>query len=305
MTMDLGMIGLGRMGMNMTERLIRGGHRVVAFTRDPAKLERAAALGAEAVPSIPELVKKLTPPRAVWVMVPAGQPTEDMVNTLVGLMTPGDTIIEGGNSNYKDSQRRAAAVKAQGFRFVDVGTSGGVWGLKNGYSLMVGGSKEDVEPLYPIFRTLAPGVSRGWGHVGPSGAGHFVKMVHNGIEYGMMQAIAEGFDIMQAKKELQLDVHQIAEIWREGSVVRSWLIDLAAAALAQDPTLSSIKGWVADSGEGRWTVQEAIDLDVPAPVITLSLQMRFVSRQDPDGSYAERLLAALRNQFGGHEMKRL
>jgi 6-phosphogluconate dehydrogenase len=262
----------------------------------------AVAEGATAADSLQALPSLLTAPRVIWVMVPAGNPTEHVINTLSGILDAGDIIIDGGNSNYKESIRRATMLQENGIHFVDVGTSGGVWGLTEGYSLMVGGDAEAVAHLRPILETLAPGADIGWGHVGPSGAGHFTKMVHNGIEYGLMQAYAEGFEIMKAKTDLGLDLHQIAEIWRYGSVVRSWLLDLTANALADDPELSDIRGWVSDSGEGRWTVFEAIDLDVPAPVITASLQARFVSRQDE--SYAAKLLAAMRNQFGGHAVKR-
>lgn len=300
--MQLGLIGLGKMGANMNLRLLKGGHQMVVWNRSPGPREAAAAAGATAVETIPELVSKLTPPRAVWVMLPAGDTTEDMIHQLMDLLSPNDIIIDGGNSNYRESIRRAKMVEERGFHFVDVGTSGGVWGLKEGYSLMIGGNKEPVERLRPIFETLAPAPDKGWGHMGPHGAGHFVKMVHNGIEYGMMQAYAEGFEIMKSKTDLELDVAQIAEVWRYGSVVRSWLLDLSAAALKENPDLEGIKAWVADSGEGRWTVAEAIDQDVPAPVITLSLMMRFVSRQED--SYAAKLLAAMRNQFGGHEIKR-
>jgi 6-phosphogluconate dehydrogenase len=301
--MELGIIGLGRMGMNIARRLARANHQVVAYNRSP---EKAYALAEEesnvvAVASLEEIAKQLAPPRPVWVMVPAGDATEQMINTLLDLLTSDDIIIDGGNSNYHDTMRRADKVSERGLHFVDVGTSGGVWGLTEGYSMMVGGKQEVVEQLRPIFETLAPAPDKGWGYVGPSGAGHFVKMVHNGIEYGLMQAYAEGFEILKSKKDFHLDVHRIAEIWRYGSVVRSWLLDLTAAALSEDQDLSDIKGWVADSGEGRWTVTEAIDQDVPAPVISLSLLMRFVSRQDE--SYAAKLLAAMRNQFGGHEVK--
>lgn len=299
--MEIAMIGLGKMGANMTRRLLRGGHRVVASDLNAEAVAAAVADGAQGAATLDEAIALLAPPRAVWLMVPAGAPTENIVNVLATRLTPGDVLIDGGNSNYTDSQRRAAFLAERGVHFVDVGTSGGVWGLAEGYSLMVGGAAEAVERLRPIFETLAPAPDAGWGHVGPSGAGHFVKMVHNGIEYGLMQAYAEGFEIMRAKESLALDVHQIAEIWRFGSVVRSWLLDLTARALADDPSLSAIAGWVPDSGEGRWTVAEAIDLDVPAPIITLALQMRFVSRQDE--SYAARLLAALRQQFGGHAVK--
>jgi 6-phosphogluconate dehydrogenase len=301
-TMQLGLIGLGKMGANMNVRLLRGGHHMVVFNRSPGPVQEAAAAGATPSNSVADLVHKLDAPRAVWIMVPAGEPTELMIVQLLDLLSPGDTIIDGGNSNYRDTLRRAAMIQSHGVQFVDVGTSGGIWGLQEGYSLMVGGGKDAVERLRPIFETLAPAPDRGWGHVGSNGAGHFTKMVHNGIEYGMMQAYAEGFEIMKAKGNLGLDVAQIAEIWRYGSVVRSWLLDLTAAALAEDKELSAIKGWVADSGEGRWTVNEAIDLDVPAPVISLSLMMRFVSRQED--SYAAKLLAAMRNQFGGHAIKR-
>ena len=300
--MQLGLIGLGKMGDFMNLRLIKGGHSTVVYDRSPEPVKAAADVGATPSTSLADLVGKLTAPRAIWLMIPAGPPTESTIETLMTLLSPGDTMIDGGNSNYKDSIRHAEQVKQKGLNFVDVGTSGGVWGLKEGYSMMIGGDKEVVEHLRPIFETLAPAPDQGWGYVGPSGAGHFVKVVHNGIEYGMMQAYAEGFEILKAKEEMQLDLYQIAEIWRFGSVVRSWLLDLIANALEGDPNLTTIKPWVADSGEGRWTVAEAIDHDVPAPVITLSLMMRFVSRQDD--SYAAKLLAAMRNQFGGHAVKR-
>jgi 6-phosphogluconate dehydrogenase len=300
--MELGMVGLGKMGANMTARLLLGGHRVVVSDRDPKAVAAAAEKGAIASASLEELVSALTPPRAVWIMVPSGAPTESVSMSLGALLQQGDVLVDGGNSNYKDTMRRALAVKPKGVSFVDVGTSGGIWGLEEGYSMMVGGDEEAVSRLRPVLQTLAPGPDRGWGRVGPSGSGHFVKMVHNGIEYGLMEAYAEGFEVMKKKAELALDLHQVAEIWRYGSVVRSWLLDLTALALEQDGDLSGIEGYVADSGEGRWTVSEAIDLDVPAPVITLSLMMRFVSRQDE--SYAAKLLAAMRNQFGGHSVKR-
>ncbi len=299
--MQLGMVGLGKMGANMTTRLLQGGHSMVVYDRNPEAVRAATAEGAQAADSLQDLAQTLIAPRAVWIMVPAGNPTEQVIEELAGLLSPGDVIIDGGNSNYKDSVRRAARLRERDLHFVDVGTSGGIWGLKEGYSMMVGGEKEVVDRLRPIFETLAPAADRGWGHVGPNGAGHFVKMVHNGIEYGLMQAYAEGFEIMKAKEAFKLDLYQIAELWRYGSVVRSWLLDLTAAALKEDAELSGIKGWVADSGEGRWTVAEAIDLDIPAPVITSSLMMRFVSRQEE--SYAAKLLAAMRNQFGGHEVK--
>ncbi len=296
--MELAMIGLGKMGGNMAARLLRGGHHVVVQNRSPEPVRAAEALGAEAATSLDDVVTRLSAPRAVWLMLPAGQVTEDAVLLLAERLSPGDVLVDGGNSYYKDSQRRAAFLAEKGIFFVDSGTSGGIWGLAEGYSLMVGGRPEAIAHLRPALETLAPAPDRGWAHVGPPGAGHFVKMIHNGIEYGMMQAYAEGFEIMRAKQEFKLDLHQVAELWRYGSVVRSWLLDLTAAALAADPELSDIRGWVADSGEGRWTVAEAIDHDVPAPIITLALQMRFVSRQDE--SYAAKLLAALRNQFGGH-----
>ncbi|MBE2201908.1 MAG: decarboxylating 6-phosphogluconate dehydrogenase [Anaerolinea sp.] len=300
--MEIAMVGLGKMGANMTKRLLQGGHRVVVSDLNEEAVTTAVAEGAIAAASLGALPDLLAAPRAVWVMVPAGDPTESVINTLAAILNPGDIVIDGGNSNYKDTMRRADALQEKGLHFVDVGTSGGVWGLAEGYSMMVGGSDEALAHLRPALETLAPGADLGWGHVGPSGSGHFVKMVHNGIEYGLMQAYAEGFEIMKAKTDFGLDLHQIAEIWRYGSVVRSWLLDLTTNALAGDPELSDIRGWVADSGEGRWTVFEAIDLDVPAPVITASLQARFVSRQGE--SYAAKLLAAMRNQFGGHAIKK-
>ncbi|NWG15783.1 MAG: decarboxylating 6-phosphogluconate dehydrogenase [Chloroflexi bacterium] len=300
--MKLGLIGLGRMGGNMTRRLLQGGHQVVVYDPQPEAVKAAATQGAMPSASITELVGSLEAPRIIWLMVPSGDITESVVIEVAAVLAAGDVVIDGGNSNYKDSIRRGALLEQRGIHFVDVGTSGGIWGLAEGYSMMVGGTEAAIELIRPALETLAPAPDRGWGHVGPTGAGHFVKMVHNGIEYGLMQAYAEGFEIMRAKQEFALDVHQIAEIWRFGSVVRSWLLDLAASALEQDADLSGIKGWVADSGEGRWTVFEAIDQDVPAPVITLSLMMRFASRQQD--SYAAKLLAALRNQFGGHAVKR-
>ncbi len=301
--MQLAMIGLGKMGANMARRLIRGGHEIVGYNLARETTDALAAeIGLSPAYSLAEAVQKLDQPRTVWVMVPAGKATEGVINELAGLMSPGDLIVDGGNSNYKDTMRRAEALTVQGIHFVDVGTSGGVWGLAQGYSMMVGGSQEGVAQLQPSLETLAPGAEQGWGRVGPSGSGHFTKMIHNGIEYGLMQAYAEGFEIMRAKEAFGLDLHQIAEIWRFGSVVRSWLLDLTAVALANDQNLSDIKGYVSDSGEGRWTVFEAIDLDVPAPVITQSLMARFGSRMDE--SYAAKLLAAMRNQFGGHPVKK-
>ena len=299
--MQLGFVGLGKMGANMTRRLIEAGHHLVVSDRDPEAVKRSISWGASGAASVEELVSQLSPPRTIWIMVPAGKPTEDTVTSLSQLFSSGDVVIDGGNSYYKDSIRRAGILKEKGLEFVDVGTSGGVWGLKEGYSLMIGGEPEVVENLRPIFEALAPAKNQGWGRVGTHGTGHFVKMIHNGIEYGMMQAYAEGFAIMKAKGELKLDLHQISEIWRHGSVVRSWLLDLTSRALADDQELKKIKAWVADSGEGRWTVFEAIDLDVSAPVITQSLLRRFRSREEEP--YADKLLAAMRQAFGGHTVK--
>jgi 6-phosphogluconate dehydrogenase len=300
--MEIGMVGLGRMGANMTERLLRAGHRVVAYDLNPDAVAQVAEVGAIGVASPKELTDALAAPRAVWIMVPAGDPVDATIRSLVPLMDQGDIIIDGGNSNYRDTLRRSDEIRRHRMYMLDAGTSGGVWGLAEGYSMMVGGAVEVVERLSPIFESLAPTPTSGWGRVGPNGAGHFVKMVHNGIEYGMMQAFAAGFSILQHKEEFGLDLHQIAEIWRHGSVVRSWLLDLAARALEEDQELADIAPYVQDSGEGRWTVAEAIDLDVPAPVITLALIQRLRSRDSE--SYADRLLAALRNQFGGHAIKR-
>ena len=300
--MELGMIGLGRMGGNMTQRLLKGGHRVVAYDPDEGARRAAQNAGADGAASIAEVAAMLTVPRAVWVMVPAGDVTDATINELADALSAGDAIIDGGNSNYKQTIRRAAAVKARGIEMLDSGTSGGVWGLTEGYSLMVGGDADAFARLEPIFQTLAPSADSGYGRVGPSGAGHFVKMVHNGIEYGMMQAFAEGFELMEAKRDLELDLAQIAEIWRYGSVVRSWLLDLTAAALEESGDLAGIAAYVEDSGEGRWTVEESIELAVPIPVIAASLQARFRSRQsEPFGA---KLLAAMRNQFGGHSVRR-
>ena len=296
--MRIGFIGLGRMGANMVRRLVRDGHEVVAFNRTPEKTREIMTEGAEGAFSVAELVAGLPAPRAVWIMVPAGDATEAMLDELMGVLEPGDTIIDGGNTNFHDDVRRHVKVGAMGLRYVDAGTSGGVWGLQNGYCLMVGGDSDAVEPLEPIFRTLAP--ADGYAHVGGPGAGHYVKMVHNGIEYGLMQAYAEGFEILHAS-DYKLDLGQIAGIWRYGSVVRSWLLELLVDALAKGQDFPGVKGWVADSGEGRWTVLEAMEHDVPAPIITLSLQARLRSRQDE--SYGAKVLAALRNEFGGHAIK--
>jgi 6-phosphogluconate dehydrogenase len=300
--MELAMIGLGKMGLNMSTRLVRGGHRVIGYARTDATVNEAISLGAEGAHTLEEAVSKLKAPRIIWLMIPAGKVTDDTIEKLSTLLEAGDTIIDGGNSNYKESVRHAAFLEPKGIEFVDCGTSGGIWGITEGYSLMIGGKQEVVEQMRPIFETLAPGTDQGWGYVGPHGAGHNVKMIHNGIEYGMMQAFAEGFSIMKAKKEFGLDLSQISHIWQHGSVVRSWLLDLAARALDQDKDLADIKPWVADSGEGRWTVFEAIDLDVPAPIITLSLQTRFASRDEEN--FTARMLAALRNQFGGHAVQK-
>ena len=299
--MQLGMIGLGKMGANMTTRLVRGGHTMVVFDRSADAVQRSVEGGAVGAKSLKDMMSKLAAPRGVWIMVPSGAPTEQTVVDLMAALSPGDTVIDGGNSNYKDSIRRAAMLKEQGIHFVDVGTSGGIWGLSEGYALMVGGENAPVERLFPIFETLAPAKDKGWGHVGPHGAGHFTKMIHNGIEYGLMQAYAEGFELLYKKKEMGFDLQKISEIWRHGSVVRSWLLDLAARALKENPTLEGIAAWVPDSGEGRWTVVEAIDLDCSIPVISMSLQRRFRSRDAEP--FSDKLLSALRNQFGGHGIK--
>jgi len=290
------------MGANMAQRLMRGGHRVVGF--DPAAVARELLEknGGESAATLQLTVAKLKTPRAVWLMVPSGEITDSTIANLTPLLTAGDTIIDGGNSNYRDTLRRAAMAAQRQIQYVDSGTSGGIWGLAEGYSLMIGGDAAAVERLRPIFETLAPAKDRGWGRVGAVGSGHYTKMVHNGIEYGLMQAYAEGFSILQHKKEFNLDLHQIAEIWRYGSVVRSWLLDLTAGALEKNPTLKGIAPYVVDSGEGRWTVADAIELGVSAPVITLSLLERLRSRDDD--SFTDKLLAAMRNQFGGHAIKK-
>ena len=296
------MVGLGRMGGNMTLRLLRAGHRVVVFDPQVEAVRALSEEGAAGAGSLAELVEGLAQPRAVWVMVPAGEATETTINALAECMSPGDTVIDGGNSNYKDSMRRAGALATLGISFLDAGTSGGVWGLAGGYSLMVGGDEAAFRLLEPVFQSLAPAPDRGYGRVGPAGSGHFVKMVHNGIEYGLMQAYAEGFELMRAKSDFELDLAQVSQIWRSGSVVRSWLLDLTAAALEEDPGLETIQAYVEDSGEGRWTVQEGVELSVPLPVISLALQARFRSRQEQP--FGARLLAAMRNQFGGHAVRR-
>jgi 6-phosphogluconate dehydrogenase len=297
--MQLGFIGLGRMGSNMVRRLLRGGHSIVAYNRSPEKTQEIAGEGATPSFTIAELVEKLEKPRVAWIMVPAGDATEAQITELLEHLEPGDTIVDGGNTNFHDDVRRHKELAEHGIRYVDAGVSGGIWGLANGFCLMVGGDREAVEPLEPAFRSLAP--VDGYLHAGPPGAGHYVKMIHNGIEYGLMQAYAEGFEIMHAS-EYPLDLGAIADLWNHGSVVRSWLLELAVDAFRKNgEDLGELKGWVADSGEGRWTVQEAIDRDVPAPIITLALQTRFRSRQDD--SYGAKVLAALRNEFGGHAVK--
>jgi 6-phosphogluconate dehydrogenase len=300
--MQLGLIGLGKMGGFMAERIRLGGHQVVGFDFNADAVQKLTASGNVGVSSLEDMVKKLEGRKAIWIMVPQGKPVDDTIAKLEALLSPGDILIDGGNSNYKESIRRHGEVTAKGFQFVDVGTSGGVWGLKEGYSMMIGGDKDPVEYLRPIFETLAPAADKGWGHVGPAGSGHFVKMVHNGIEYGMMQAYAEGFTILEKKEELDLNLPQIAEIWRYGSVVRSWLLDLTADALSKNPTLDGLEAYVADSGEGRWTVFEAIDLNVSAPIITESLIRRIRSREE--NNFTDRMLAIMRNQFGGHAVKK-
>jgi 6-phosphogluconate dehydrogenase len=300
--MELGIIGLGKMGGNMAERLRLAGHRVIGFDFNADAVEKLSDAGSVGVNSLKEMDEAFTGRRAVWIMVPAGDPVDKTIEGLKAFMEPGDIFIDGGNSNYKDSQRRHDELKKEGFEFVDVGTSGGIWGITEGYSMMIGGDKETVDYLTPIFEALAPAANEGWGHVGPAGAGHFVKMVHNGIEYGIMQAYAEGFSIMKAKEPLNLDLVQISEIWRYGSVVRSWLLDLTADALKKNPSLDGLEAFVPDSGEGRWTVFEAIDLNVSAPVITESLIRRLRSREV--NNFTDRMLSVMRNEFGGHAVKK-
>ena len=300
--MQLGLIGLGKMGGYMAERIRLGGHQVVGFDFNADAVSKLTASGNVGVSSLEDLAKNLHGRKAIWIMVPQGKPVDDTIAKLEPLLNPGDILIDGGNSNYKDSMRRYKEITAKGFQFVDVGTSGGVWGLKEGYSMMVGGDDEAVNYLKPIFETLAPAADKGWGHVGPAGSGHFVKMIHNGIEYGMMQAYAEGFTIMEKKEDFHLDLPQIAQIWRYGSVVRSWLLDLTADALGKNPTLEGLEAFVEDSGEGRWTVIEAIDLNVSAPIITESLMRRIRSRED--NNFTDRMLAIMRNEFGGHAVNK-
>jgi 6-phosphogluconate dehydrogenase len=299
--MELGMIGLGKMGAFMAERLLRGGHQVVGLDRDAAAVARVVEKGAKGAESLEKLVAQLKTPRAIWLMVPAGAPVDETIDRLAPHLAAGDTIIDGGNSYYKDSVRRAAALAPKKLNFVDCGTSGGVWGLTEGYSMMVGGDAEVVKRLAPIFQTLAPGPEKGWGRVGPAGSGHFVKMVHNGIEYGIMQAYAEGLDLLRHKKEFDLDLLQVSKIWQFGSVIRSWLLDLTVDALSKNPSLEGIRAYVTDSGEGRWTVIEGVDLGVALPVISGALDARFRS-QDPE-PFANKLLAMMRHEFGGHAVK--
>jgi 6-phosphogluconate dehydrogenase len=298
--MRLAMIGLGRMGGNMSERLMKGGHEVVVFDRSAEAVQKYVAQGATAASTTAEVTSKLSGPRIVWIMVPAGKPVDDTIAALLPGLKSGDVIIDGGNSNYHETMRRAAELQPKGIHFVDSGTSGGIWGLANGYCLMIGASPEAFKLCEPIFKTLAP--ENGYAHMGPPGSGHYVKMIHNGIEYGMLQAYAEGYEILHASKHFKLDLHKIAAVWNRGSVVRSWLNELAEDAFSKDVDLKDLRGYVEDSGEGRWTVQEAIDLDVPAPVITLSLLTRLRSRQ-PD-SFSAKVIAALRNEFGGHAVKK-
>ncbi len=301
--MKLAMIGLGKMGANMVRRLVADGHEVVAYDVDPVSAKKLAEENKNitSVGSLEELVSSLDGPRAIWLMVPHEYVDQSIEDLLVAGVTQGDLIIDGGNSNFNLSKQRAAKLKTSNIHFVDSGTSGGVWGLENGYSIMVGGTKEAVDLIRPALETLAPAKDKGWGHVGPAGAGHYVKMVHNGIEYGMMQAFAEGFEMLEAKDEMQLDLQQISEIWQHGSVVRSWLLDLIADAFADDKNLSALSDYVDDSGEGRWTVQDSIDLAVPTPVLTLALQMRFRSRQE--SAFGGKVLNAMRAGFGGHSVR--
>ncbi len=299
--MELGMVGLGKMGANMTERLVKGGHDVVGYARHPEAVELVVEKGARGAESLEDLVGQLSTPKYVWVMVPAGEPTNSTLDALADLLEPGGTAIDGGNSFYKDTQATAAKLAAKGIHLVDVGVSGGIWGLAEGYSMMVGGDLDTVESLRPIFETLAPARDKGWDRMGPVSSGHFVKMIHNGIEYGVMQSYAEGFAIMQNKEEFDLDLGNIGRVWQHGSVVRSWLLDLTIEALEENPTLAGIAPYVPDSGEGRWTVAEAIELNVAAPVITLALMQRIGSRDEVE--FSDRVLSAMRNRFGGHAVK--
>ncbi len=299
--MQLGLVGLGKMGANMTKRLLDGGHQVIVTDLNPDAITAAEQHGANGADNLQMLVNKLDAPRVIWLMVPAGGPTQSTIDQLIEMLSVGDIIIDGGNSNYKDTMQHGDDLRAKGLHFVDVGTSGGVWGLTEGYSMMIGGEEDIVKHLSPIFETLAPAADKGWGYVGPSGAGHFVKMIHNGIEYGMMQAYAEGFSILREKRAFNLDLAEVSRIWQHGSVVRSWLLDLMKDAFDQDQEFAHISPWVSDSGEGRWTVVEAIELNVSAPIITMALQRRIRSRESV--GYTDRLLSVMRNQFGGHAIK--
>jgi 6-phosphogluconate dehydrogenase len=299
--MRIGFIGLGKMGMNMVQRLLNSGFDIVAYARTSETVKRAEEKGAAGAVSLEDMAGKLARPRIIWTMVPAGSATEETINKIARLLEEGDIIIDGGNSFYKDSMRRAEDLRNRKIAFLDAGTSGGIWGLQIGYCLMVGGDRDVFQTAEPIFRALAP--DNGYAHVGPAGSGHFVKMVHNGIEYAMLQGYAEGFEILQAKKEFNIDLRKTANLWNHGSVIRSWLLELAENAFEKDPMLSSVKGFVEDSGEGRWTVAEAIERNVPAPAITLSLLERFRSRQDE--SFGAKVIAALRNEFGGHAVKKV
>ena len=301
--MELGMIGLGRMGGNMAERLMKGGHRVVGYDRDPDALRSAQERGLETASSLEELASRLTPPRTVWVMVPSGAPTEATISALTQVLEREDLLVDGGNSNYKDTLRRGAELQRLGIRMMDAGMSGGIWGLTEGYSIIAGGTQQDFAQLEPVLQTMAPVPDHGYGHIGPLGSGHFVKMVHNGVEYGLMEAYAEGFELLQAKTRFNLDLAQIANIWRHGSVIRSWLLDLTAEALEADPKLGGIQAYVEDTGEGRWAVEESVELAIPLPVISMALQARFRSRQEQPFGF--KLLAAMRQRFGGHEVRKL
>jgi 6-phosphogluconate dehydrogenase len=297
--MQLGIIGLGRMGANMTERLLRGGHELITYDRSPEAIQRCVDKGAVGAHSLADFVKQLTVPRIIWLMVPSGEPVDLTIEQLLPSLLKSDIIIDGGNSHYKDSIRRAQKLKELGIYFVDAGTSGGIWGLQEGYCLMIGGEKAIVDQLEPIFKTLAP--ENGFAHVGASGAGHFVKMVHNGIEYGMLQAYGEGFEMLKASP-FEFDLGKISHLWNQGSVVRSWLLELAENAFQKDPQLSAIKGYIEDSGEGRWAVLEAVEREIPASILTLSLFARYASRQDD--SFSAKVIAALRNEFGGHAVRK-
>lgn len=298
--MKIGFVGLGKMGMNMVERLLGDGHEIVGYARTVETVKKAESRGAVGAESLDDLADKLQSPKIIWLMVPAGKATEETLHTCAGLLNEGDILIDGGNSNFRSTMQRAAELKEKGISLLDVGTSGGIWGLKIGYCMMIGGDRAAFERVEPVLKSLAP--VDGYAHVGPSGAGHFVKMVHNGIEYALLQGYAEGFQIMKSKKEFDLDLRKIAGLWNHGSVIRSWLLELAENAFEKDPGLQSIRGFVEDSGEGRWTVAEAIEGSVPAPVITLSLLERFRSRQDE--SFSAKVIAALRNEFGGHAVKK-